>query len=154
MVVIETLRHVQDLALGDALAAQPPQHVFEVAQIRLVRSDIFRRHHAVEADAELAGRERKAFVIHIREDVELVVALEVAKCGNRIGERLPRTDGRSERHALRPGRRRIPVFAEAFVHDRQNLRVLQRRREALLLGLVQGVVAQQLHRASDAEAHT
>src|SRR5262245_61726850 len=115
---------MQDAILLDALAAQPPEHVLEISQVRFVGADFFRRHHAVETHTELARAERETLVVDVGKNVELVVRLEIAKCGSGVEKWLPRFQRARERRALFPRRRRAPVFGETLVDDAEQLRIL------------------------------
>ena len=66
MVVKETLRNVQDVALGMTRPLQRTDHVTEISEVGLVRADVLGGVHRVEGDAEPLTALRETFAIDIR----------------------------------------------------------------------------------------
>ena len=81
MVVIEALRHVQDRACGVTAAAEGGNHVAEIAQVGLVRTDVLGRVDRVECDAQSPVARGEAAAIDIRENDERVELREILAAG-------------------------------------------------------------------------
>ncbi len=114
---------VQDHVLPDPALGKPRQHVFEIAQARLVGADVLRRVDRVEVDAELPVAEAEILVVDVRQDHQLVVLLEIGQRARRVGKRRPVAHALAIAHAVVPARRDLPLLGEALVHHRQQLTI-------------------------------
>ena len=132
----QALGGVQDPALLDPQRLELRQHIVEIAACRLIRAAVLGRIDRVERYLELLDRGCKTLVVDVRQDDEFVMALEVLKRSDGIGERLPVPDRAAIDETVAPARRNAPFFREAPVDGRQQLTVGLCRRLDLLRGFM------------------
>ncbi len=106
VVVVQRLRDVEQLVLGDADRADRVEQGGEVLRARLVGADVLGGDDEVELDAEplVARGERRP--VDVGEDDQLEALLQPGKSLGRVGEGGPRSDRAPERCPLGVGRLR------------------------------------------------
>src|SRR5581483_6554292 len=92
VVVKEALRRVQDVRFGDAALFELGQHVGEIPLGRLVRADVLGGVDRVELDLQAPVAVRETQIVDVRQDDQLVVALEVLEGLRRIRKSRPVAD--------------------------------------------------------------
>src|ERR1700722_3688217 len=130
---------VKDLLLPDADLAEPLDHVFEIADRRLVRPDVFRGVHGVELDLQPAIARLEGLVVDVGKDGELEMFLQVLQRAGSILECWPVSDRAAVFDAVLVRRMDAPLFGKTLVDDREQVPISHCRRIALLAGLVTGV---------------
>jgi hypothetical protein len=97
MIVNEALRRVQNFVPVDPeVCLEMLQEIGEIARIRLVGPDVFRRVNRVEGYAELLVAGGETLAIDVREDDQLVVPLEIGQGLGGVGEGRPIRNGSTE----------------------------------------------------------
>ena len=108
--------------------------VFEVLNIGLIRADILRGHDTIEFDAELFVAACKRGTVNVRQNAELIIALQVAKRGRAVRKGRPTADRLTERSRFVRACLDAPQRSKAPQHFFQDLGVERLRR----LGLTDG----------------
>ena len=133
----EALGRVQDALLRDpVVAGEVLEHVPEVARVGLVRADVLGGVDGVELDPEPRVARRESRPVHVREDHEAVVLLEIAQGGGGVGEGGPLSDRIAEGTAELGIGLDPPVGRDRIVDAGEDLGIEGVRRLRLLLVLV------------------
>src|SRR5271163_863140 len=126
MVVKEALRRMQDFLSADSEVGPKSFHeISEIARVRLVGPDVFRRVNRIEGYGELLVAGSESLAIDVREDDQLVVLLKISERLGRVGEGRPIRNGSAETVVLFCMDLCAPNLGEPRMYDCQEIGVAQ-----------------------------